>query len=176
MSSNYKIETENLILRPFSLEDVNKVFKLSQEEGMRQWIPDQVYEDEEETVGVLKFLMAQYEGEPNPKEAPFILGVTLKETGELIGNVGLSPLGDDVEIGYAIGEEYQGNGYATESIIAITKWALKEIELGEILGIVDSKNQASWRALEKSEFEFIEESKREAFGRNDLCRVYKIQK
>ena len=43
------IETENLTIRPFIIDDVAKVFKLSQEEGMKQWVPDQVYKDEAET-------------------------------------------------------------------------------------------------------------------------------
>ncbi|WP_353958623.1 GNAT family N-acetyltransferase [Sporolactobacillus laevolacticus] len=47
----------------------------------------------------------------------------LKKTNTLIGHVGLSKISDGVEIGYAIGMDYQGNGYATESVGAFSIWA-----------------------------------------------------
>ncbi|MTI67653.1 MAG: GNAT family N-acetyltransferase [Firmicutes bacterium] len=169
---NNTIETENLILRPFNMEDVSDVFILSQEESIHKWIPDQVYKDKHETKEVLNFLLAQYKEIPTPNESPYVIGIVLKETKELIGHIGLSPIEEDVEIGYAIGENSQGNGYATEAIKSITSWAFKNLRVSKILGIVDSNNKASWKALEKSDFDFVDESKREAFGRDTLCRVY----
>ncbi len=173
MLKNNNIETANLILRQFCMEDVSVVYSLSQEEDMRRWIPDQVYEDEKEAADVLQYLMAQYMDLPTPNKTPYVLGVVLKETDELIGHVGLSPIDKDVEIGYAIAENQQGKGYATEAVVAITKWAINVLGLSEVLGIVDSKNQASCKVLEKSGFDFVEKNSREAFGRNCLCRVYR---
>jgi hypothetical protein len=40
------ISTSRLLLRPFVLADVPRLFVMSVEEGMRRWIPDQVYRDE----------------------------------------------------------------------------------------------------------------------------------
>lgn len=50
------IHTQSLILRQFSLDDVAKVYSMSQERGMRQWIPDQVYGNEEHATEALQYL------------------------------------------------------------------------------------------------------------------------
>lgn len=175
MKKTNVIETDRLVLRPFTLEDVPALYRMSQEDGMAKWIPDQVYEDEEEAKGVVEFLMAQYGEKSTPKEAPYVIGVVLKDTDELIGHVGLSPLGEDVELGYAIAENHHGNGYATEAVEAMTHWALNELGLPSVLGVVDRDNRASWKVLEKVSFQFIDEKVKEAFGREGMCRTYRKQ-
>ncbi len=49
------IETPSLTLRPFVSEDARKVFQMSQEEGLRVWLPSQVYQDEVHAASVLAF-------------------------------------------------------------------------------------------------------------------------
>jgi ribosomal-protein-alanine N-acetyltransferase len=168
------IETRNLILRPFTPSDSNKVYEMSLEDGMKKWIPDQVYADENETRGVLEFLISCYE-KPDPKVKPFVLGIELKGTGELIGHAGLSPLNDGgVEIGYAIEEKYQGKGYATDAVKALSEYAISHFGLKNIIGVVDSMNTGSLRVLEKAGYKFVKEEFRNAFGRSALCRIYEF--
>ena len=45
----YFITTQRLILKPFTLSDIAKVYKMSLEIGIRDWIPDQVYRSENHT-------------------------------------------------------------------------------------------------------------------------------
>jgi len=165
------INTERLILRPFTFSDTEKVYQMSLEEGMKKWIPDQVYKDENEAHEVLEFLISCYE-DPDPKTKPFVLGIELKDSKELIGHVGLSPFENSVEIGYAVENKHQGKGYATEAIKAMCQYALDKFNLHKILGIVASENKGSIKALEKAGFKFVEEKERQAFGRTGLCRVY----
>lgn len=167
------LETEHVILRFFAVEDADKIFRMSREEGMRLWIPGQVYHDEAQAGGVVRFLCEQYAHEPDPQNAPYVLGVELKDDRELIGHVGLSATGDDVEIGYAIEEKHQGKGFATEAVRGMTDWALAELKLPCVLGIVASENKASVRVLEKAGYRFVEEKKKHAFGRYCLCRIYR---
>lgn len=167
------IETQNLILRPFTPSDSNKVYEMSLEVGMKQWIPDQVYSDENEAREVLEFLITCY-NDPDPKVKLYVLGIELKETRELIGHAGLSPLTDGVEIGYAIEEKHQGKGYATEAVTALSIYGTEQFGLKKITGIVDSANAGSVRVLEKSEYSFVKEELRNAFGRADLCRIYEF--
>jgi [ribosomal protein S5]-alanine N-acetyltransferase len=166
------IISENLILRPFTLDDTGKVYIMSLEDGMKKWIPDQVYADENEAREVLEFLITCYD-KPDPKIKPFVIGIELKGTDELIGHVGLSPLNGDVEIGYAVEEKHHRKGYATEAIKAMCQYALEKFNLDKIIGIVASENKGSVKALEKAEFCFIEEKERNAFGRTGLCLIYR---
>jgi len=165
------IDSKRLLLRHFTIADSPKVYQMSLEEGMKNWIPDQVYINEDETREVLEFLISCYVN-PDPKTKPFVLGVELKATNELIGHVGLSPLNGEVEIGYAIEDNYQRKGYATEAIKAICEYAIAKFKLEKILGIVAGENTGSIKALEKAGFNFIEKKERQAFGRTCLCREY----
>jgi RimJ/RimL family protein N-acetyltransferase len=144
------ITTSRLLLRPFTLADTPKIFAMSQEAGMRRWIPDQVYRDEEHAELVLRALIAFTEEPPEPRTRPYVLGI--EHAGELIGHVGLSPARGSVEIGYAIEDTHQGKGFASEAVSAATQWGLTELSLPEVLGIVGAENTGSRRVLEKARF------------------------
>jgi RimJ/RimL family protein N-acetyltransferase len=133
---------------------------MSQEAGMRAWLPDQVYESEARALEVLRYLIAGYDDPGAPALAPYVLGVELNETRDLIGHVGLSPLRGKVEIGYAIEARHQGRGFACEAVGAMSEWALRRFELPEILGVVSPDNAASCRVLERAGFTLMDESPR----------------
>ncbi|MCR8656704.1 GNAT family N-acetyltransferase [Paenibacillus endoradicis] len=63
----------------------------------------------------------------------FDSGLYLKETGELVGTISLNKFHgsekelDYVEIGFGIGEAYQGNGYATEAAKTVVTWGIEKI-------------------------------------------------
>ena len=133
------IETKSLYLRQFNQNDSSKVFSMSRESGIRKWIPDQVYENERHARKVLDYLINQYEKAGNPLSGPYVLGVCLRETGELIGHVGLSPFGDFVEVGYAIEDILQRHGYATRAVVAVSIWGIEKLKLYKIYGIVSKQ-------------------------------------
>lgn len=60
--------------------------------------------------------------------------------------------GGSAEIGYGIGEEYRGNGYATEAVTAAAGWALAHEAVICVTAEVETENIASVRVLEKSGF------------------------
>lgn len=164
-------ETRRLELRHLTPDDTAVIYRLSQEEGMRRFLPDQVYADEAEAAGVLSFLIAQY-ALPVARSKAFVHAVVLKDSGELIGHVGLSPVGDDMEIGYAIAAAHQGEGYATEAVRATVRWALEEQGLPRVLGIVSRENLGSIRVLENAGFTFVDERERAMRGRPTVVRTY----
>lgn len=172
-----QLETEDLIIRPLSEEDVATIFRLSREKSLGDWIPDQVYDNESEAAEVIRFLKSQYEPSPNPRERPFILGVTLGKTGEVIGHVGLSPLTDgEVEIGYAIGESHQKRGFASQAAAAVCNWAMLNLDLPKINGIVASENVGSGRVLEKAGFTLEAEQDHHYLGKVRPCKIFSFSK
>lgn len=146
------LTTSRLSLRPFVPGDVGKLFAMSIEASMRRWIPDQVYRDEQHAEQVLRALVSHTTIGPDPRVRPYVLGIEHLETGALIGHVGLSPARGSVEIGYAIEEQLQGKGFATEAVSAASAWGLRELGLPEVLGFVAPDNVASCRVLEKAGF------------------------
>ena len=97
-----RMETKRLIIRDFSLSDAEVIFYFSQEESLKQWLPDQVYSNIDEAKETLEFMISKY---PH-KELPFVLAVVEKESNELVGHVGLSRIKQGIEIGYAIGKQH----------------------------------------------------------------------
>ena len=167
------ITSRTVSLRHFVLEDAPKAFAMSQEAGVRTWLPDQVYESEAQATVVLRRLMEQCRHPGNPRLGPYVLGVCTHGSRELIGHVGLSPLGEEVEIGYAIEEGHQRKGLATDAVRAMSEWALTQFALPRILGIVATENAASCKVLQNAGFQLAGESIRTLHGRSGLVRTYR---
>jgi ribosomal-protein-alanine N-acetyltransferase len=172
MLESQPIQTESLILRHFTLDDSLKVFKMSQESGMKEWIPDQVYKNEQQAHEALGYLISQYEEPGNPLSGPYVLGVCLAETQELIGHVGLSPFKESVEIGYAIENNFQGKGFATKAVTSMSDWGIHKFGLSQIFGFASIDNVASCKVLESSNFYLIEELEGILHDRQGTIRKY----
>lgn len=146
------IETRSLRIRPFVAEDAPAALLLSNEEAARTWLPSQVYRDHAHALSVLEFLIGQYSAPGDPRQGPYVFAVEHRADSTLIGHVGFSPLGEEVEIGFAIAQDYRRRGFAAEAITAGSHWALRTFELDRILGITSAANIASKRSLVRAKF------------------------
>ena len=144
------IQTKRLIIREFVMEDVEAVYNFSREATLAQWMPDQVYKNLDEAKATLQFLIEQYQH----KSFPLVMAVVDKETGLLIGHVGLSEIEEGIEIGYAIGMAYQGQGYAKEAVRAYVNRLEQLLGLDKIYGVVEVGNIGSAKVLEAVGFEY----------------------
>lgn len=167
--------TSRLHVRHFALEDAPEIYRLSQEPGMRRYLPDQVYADEAEATSVLEFLIAQYDDPEAFSAGVYVRAVELRGTRELIGHVGLSPAEGERELGYAIADEHQGLGYATELVRGTLSWIRDTKTSVGLLGIVASDNLGSIRVLEKTGFRLVEERERSLHGEVALVRTYRAE-
>ena len=146
------LDTRSLLIRQVVLDDARDLLVLSNEQMFRAWLPSQVYSDESHARSALEFLIGQYSTPANPRQGAYVLVIEHKADRTLIGHVGLSPIDDDVEIGFAIAQRYQGHGLAVEAIVAASRWAFETFGLDRILSITSSANIASKRALVRAEF------------------------
>ncbi len=71
------------------------------------------------------------------------------------GFMGRPAEGGVVEIGYGTLGEFQGRGYATEAVSALTCWALTQPGVLQVIAEALPENTASVRVLEKSGFRDI---------------------
>lgn len=95
---------------------------------------------------------ARFAHRPLPAKGPYVLGIEDRSDGTLIGHVGFSPLWNDVEIGFSIAEQMQGQGLATEAVIAAVRWAFENFGMERIVGVTSARNVASMRVLEHAGF------------------------
>lgn len=85
-----------------------------------------------------------------------IWAVEDRETGELIGRIGLArhddwPEGDDkVEVGWVLARSHWGRGLATEGALASVRYGFETLGLSRIISIVQAPNAASRRVMEKA--------------------------
>jgi len=82
------------------------------------------------------------------------LGVlTLKDSGRIIGFAGLlesTAIGkQDFEIGFVLGREHWGRGYATEIGVAQIEYGFEQKKCSRLLAFVSPRNEASKSALLK---------------------------
>lgn len=80
--------------------------------------------------------------------------MTRKDTQEYVGDLGFKgPVKRHaVEIGYGVLPEYEGQGYTTEAVQAMTQWAFQQKDVVFVEAETDPENKASQRILEKCGF------------------------
>ncbi|MCR5566522.1 MAG: GNAT family N-acetyltransferase [Clostridiales bacterium] len=143
-----RIETERLVITEFAEDMARDVHLNSLDEDNRRFVPDEVFETEEEAREALLFLMSQYGRTEGPLAYP-----VLTRGGENIGYVQMVPLGNGSwEIGYHIAKKHTGRGYATEAVKAFLPVMADAVGTGEVLGICLSENTASKHVLLKCGF------------------------
>ena len=163
---NAIFESERLVYRPYKINDVETLVNFRNEPSRRKWFyfqePDILtYKTAEKHIADNIALWSR-SVDILKEEAGF--AIVLKTTNELIGYVGLGKVRcDDVEIGYEIGEKFQGNGYATEAVKAATEWGFNKLnEVGAEMKIVckvEHENLPSCRVAENAGFSLTQKEK-----------------
>ena len=166
------IETPRLLLRPLADRDAAPLFLLHQEDSFRAGIPDEVWDSEEEALEAVRFLQSRYADAPRDCGFPLVLAMQRREDGALLGHAGLSPIPEGVEVEYAVGEAFQGQGYASEALTALRDWTVSALNIRQLYGLAHPDNPASCRVLEKAGFSFLKEEERMSFGVPTRWRVY----
>lgn len=117
-----KIETKRLILREYTTEDFDALYEILSDPETMQHYPAPF--TEESTRGWISWNLQNY------RAYGFGLwAVTLKETGEFIGDCGLTIQNIDgeqlPEIGYHIHKKYWRRGFGSEAARAVRDWAFE---------------------------------------------------
>ncbi len=142
------IEMERLVLRPYVPEDwasVHDYAAMSAFSRFEAWGPNSV----DDTKRFVRACIASMAANPILE---YQLAVVLREDKRLIGGCTLKQTAVDVReafLGYAIGPEYQRNGYATEAARALVAFGLGRLQLVRIYAECNAQNIASRRVLEK---------------------------
>jgi RimJ/RimL family protein N-acetyltransferase len=82
----------------------------------------------------------------------FQFAVTLRSTGQLIGNCGIrrdSPEAREADMGYELDPQHWGNGYATEAARAVLDFGFSHMKVTRVTAWCIADNVGSARVLEK---------------------------
>ena len=143
-----QLETERLILRRFTLEDVNAMYK--------NWASD----DE-----VTKFMT--WPAHPNTEVTGYVLGdwvshytdddfyqwaIVPKDVGEPVGSISAVKVFDAVsavEIGYCIGRKWWHQGITSEALKALIDFFFDEVGANRVQAVHDPRNPHSGGVMRK---------------------------
>ena len=143
-----RIETERLIITKFTMDMAEAVHLNSLDEDNRRFVPDEVFETVEEAADTVGFLMSVYKN----GDGPLVYPVLLKDE-TYIGYVQAVPFDDGTwEVGYHIGSNYTGHGYATEAVKAFLPVIMPKLGLDRNNGICLADNKASVKVMERCGF------------------------
>lgn len=137
------IETERLVLRPFTTEDLDELAGIRADPEVMRYIGDQSRERVEQR---LHYYISLYESHGFGMWA-----VIDKETGVMIGWCGLIFLDEtpEVEVGYGVARPYWGRGLMTEAARASLRYGFERAGLDRIVAVAMPENRASRRIMEK---------------------------
>lgn len=139
------LETPRFIIRQWKLEDAENLAKVMADPRVHQYTGDKPWSLER----AAKYIRLMLDKNFTTLEM-FHGACVLKENQTIVGFTGLNPyLPKQPELEWQFGVSYWGKGYATEIGKAVVETAFRTTDIERIYGMVNPKNKASMRVMEK---------------------------
>ena len=150
------IETERLILRPLTYEQLKKYIRL-----------DNSLESELNLNATLRTISPELKEALEQTILPNVADtsknylfstlwtIISKDEGKMVGDlcfVGEPNTEGEIEIGYGTYEEFRKRGFMTEAVAGIIRWAEKQPNIRSIIASTDKSNIDSYSILERNSF------------------------
>ena len=134
-----EIKTKRMTLRPMSDAEIEALIERTPSEELRSAYGE---------------MLSGGKSDPENRVWYAPWSMMLKDTQEYVGDLGFKgPVKNHaVEIGYGVLPEYEGQGYTTEAVQAMTQWAFQQKDVVFLEAETDPENKASQRVLEKCGF------------------------
>jgi RimJ/RimL family protein N-acetyltransferase len=140
------LETERLLVRKFTPEDLDALVELRSDDEVIKYLGGRRLQNPEAIAKRLQFYLDCY--------ARFGFGMCAlvwKETGEMFGWSGLQPLDGttEIEVGYGMIKKFWGMGIGYECARAWIRYGFEKANLERIVAVASPENTGSWRIMEK---------------------------
>ena len=141
------IETERLILRTWKKEDAANFYQINQDPKVIEFLLPITMEQ------INDYILAK--NTQQQQKGYSLWAVELKETGEMIGFIGLNytdwpaHFTPAVEVGWRLASQHWGKGYAPEGAKAALDYGFNKMGLKEIVSFTVPANIRSIRVMEK---------------------------
>ncbi|MBP3971969.1 GNAT family N-acetyltransferase [Bacillus sp. WL1] len=142
-----KLETEHLCIEPFTNDDVCRIKELANDKELANILGlPHPYK--------LEFAQDWIDMQPELIKSgiEYPLGIVSKELREIVGTITLriDKGNNRGELGYWIGKNYWGKGFATEAVNRMIHFGFIELGLNKIWASAISRNRSSIKVLEKA--------------------------
>ncbi len=154
MGKRIILETDRLLLKEMNMDDFDALYKVLSDSDIMQHYPYTF--DEKRVSDWIERNMNRY------RENGFGLwAVCLKDTGEMIGDCGLTLQNIEgemlPEIGYHIRADHQRKGYAKEAAAAVRDWAFANTDYPALYSYCKYTNVGSYKTAESIGMHFEKE-------------------
>ena len=146
-SSPPVLETNRLLLRPVRRKDASDIYSYASDPDVARYVLWEPHRSVAETRNYIRYIRMLYR-----RGLPSSWAVTLRETGQVIGTIGLmwySDANSAAEIGYSFSKSFWNCGYATESLQAVIHSLFHSLPVNRLEAQHDCRNPASGRVMEK---------------------------
>lgn len=141
--------TDQLLIRETIDSDISELYRIGTDQAVRKYIAPMQPTLEEEIVYTKAYVRHMY------AFYDFGLWTVLEknDSGQerVVGRAGLFPserLGGQIEMGYMIAPECQGNGYGKEAAETVLRYAFNVLDLEKVHLFVEKENKASVKLAE----------------------------
>jgi RimJ/RimL family protein N-acetyltransferase len=146
MTQPFQLHTERLVLRHLAPDDLDALHAVLGDAETMRYYPAPFSRDA--TRAWIERSIERY-----ARDGHALFAVTLRGTGELIGDCGPARMEidgrDEVELGWHIRRDHWNRGYATEAATAARDWAFDQLTQQRLVSLVRPENRASCRVAEK---------------------------
>lgn len=145
------MKTERLLIRESTAGDVPEFYRVYSDPSITRYMEDLFEDPAEETVYMQEYIRQVY------GFYGYGMWTVQLRSGEVIGRAGLSVReGYELpELGFVIGRDYQGQGYAEEACRAVLAYGRKELSFEHVQALVEEENLPSRNLLAKLGFLFV---------------------
>ncbi|MFC4769530.1 GNAT family N-acetyltransferase [Effusibacillus consociatus] len=140
-------ETDRIILRPFDLQDAQRVEILAGDKDIAETTLH--IRHPYPKGGAAQWIATHRHSATNGDG--YVFAIVNKNQNELMGCISLNidKSNDKGELGYWIGKPYWGNGYTTEAAKIIIRFGFEDLRLNRIWASAMTRNPASIKVMEK---------------------------
>ncbi|HKD16195.1 MAG TPA: GNAT family N-acetyltransferase [Candidatus Angelobacter sp.] len=147
MDEGVVLETERLLLRNFTLDDVPALEAVIGDPVAMRWYAAPF--DHDGVIAWIERNLNRYQHEGHG-----LWAMVLKSSGEFIGDCGcvLQEVEDEkaIEVAYHVRRDLWGNGYATEAARACIEFAFNKLGAQRVISMIRPENVSSRRVAEKN--------------------------
>ena len=145
-----RLESDRLVLREITPEDVTEVFAIRSDSTTMKYIPRPLAKTEQDALDHISMIS---KGVLNNEFINW--AITFKDDDKLIGMICLlrmQLMNYRTEIGYILHPDFHGKGIMDEAIKTVIRYAFDALKFHSIEAVIDPENAASEKVLFKNNF------------------------
>src|SRR6516225_10673477 len=155
-----RLMTERLVLRPWRVDDAPAALRAYGDDDVARWLAPAM--DRVRDEAAMRVVLQQWVAEDARMLTPAgRWAVELRGDGQLVGGATLLPLppDDEFEIGWQLRPDAWGHGYATETGIAMARWAFTQ-GIDQVIALVRPANTRATATARRIGMEWVGETEK----------------